>query len=322
MYLPPPPPPLPLPPPYRQQPPPPYRQQLPMLQQPLQPPPPYQQLLVPPPILPLQHQQQFCNSQFIAFTPFGNYCRCCNRSLGATSKTLKGHYHMEWAESERLATKAKEEVNRLSELSNWHQYIVKSMNGFCCTCGSAFTEKRFLVRHCKESKSVACSLDNSTEQLIHFTVCGRKVSQTVLDGMKSGWHRATENDVSVSTQCSLQKYIRHDEEIVPYVSLWNPILDHSVDNFNDTIGKMIDQRERPAGDLVLEGVLESAERWLKNNARVHVGMVPMVLPGWSPAGLQVLLYNLVYFRFSCNETHVSKSSTGSGAGGVAPENNT
>jgi hypothetical protein len=221
--------------------------------------------------------------EIFGFTPFGIYCRICKDHVGSTKQRIKSHLeskgHGLFSKDAVFAfeTMASTEIKQLlmSKRANLNEFLVGRSEGYACRCEAVFKNTKGLIRHCKETKSCSFDPKEARPELLHNTVCFRTISQATLDRLSSSLS-TTGHLLFETTKEALQQYIRSDEAVGPYISLFHPLCVSCGANFDSRVRDMVGWWKMEAGidELGLLQLVKAATTWIHSSARRLVEMVP------------------------------------------------
>jgi hypothetical protein len=219
--------------------------------------------------------------EIFGFTPFGTYCRICNVHVGASEKMIKSHLeakkHGVFTRDavNAIKTMADKEVERLSRKANLDLYLIDRSEGWACGCGAVFKNTKGLIRHCKGVKSCSFDPKEARPEWLYNTVCFRTISQATLDRLSSSLS-TTRHLHFETTEEALQKYIRPDETVGPYISIFHPLCVSCGANFDSRLRDMVGWWKMEAGidELGLLQLVKATKTWIHLSARRLVEMVP------------------------------------------------
>jgi len=169
----------------------------------------------------------------------------------------------------------------------------------CLLCSRSYMEAHNFYRHIRRSNG-RCDGSFPTRTAYIKTECGQFVEATQFSGFQSD--AAAESEISAAvghlghtaprgaslpppvsqafefnaTESVLKKYIRKDEEVGPYTSLFYPLVKAARGSFDILICSMVDSWKIPPSEHEhsLRNLLQASEQWMYGSARRLVEMVP------------------------------------------------
>ena len=247
----------------------------------------------------------------LAATPFGLFCLKCQTKL--SSSTICRHFAKKHPEFDNKQVNVAEQV-RLGLLlqaqlqmdpKGVHRFLVPRSHrnsAICNNCNCQVADLRNFGRHVNRpgGKCVGATFTQSSS---YKTVCGRVVSQELLDRMahdcqqkqtqKFGMaplqstqkHKLPHGSISTNPSVilleddissSIEGLVRNEECPSDYVPLFHRLAPTGGGSFQASIHHLLSLSVPPSPqeDTTLCSILQTAEYWLINHASLHCNMVP------------------------------------------------
>ena len=219
------------------------------------------------------HPEAHFNTTF-----YGNYCVPCKKPVGFDERSIRRH--VEKYHNKKIPRSMSTEYAR--QLLLLHAKIRESTNAedaflfetvgsrYVCRCSALFDNESSARDHCnRKGIHPECTMDNFTIQDVYSTHCGRVVPASARPVPRLiGDFEATRK--------SLEPFIRNDEELEHHVPLYVGYVYRSQD-FGTAMKASVSQWKEPVDpdtEPGLADMLDAAQYWLENRARITVRSIP------------------------------------------------